>query len=225
MAFAVCVLFLNGLGACLKFADKGLKEELVAGDMSLEIPAGWRFYGPTDGQPPYDFIGGTDSEIKRGGNYSAGFFAIEVSRDDQARLTQRFLSERYNGKRVRFSGYVKTYMVSEWAGLWMRIDTASKQSYAFDDMEDRPVSGTVDWTRLEVVLDVPDNAVTIYFGLHMFGRGQVWLDDCKFEIVGNEVPVTNQNRLLGGHKRRFSIPEFLPNEPVNLDFEEENLFE
>jgi len=209
----------------MKFADKGLKEELIQGEISPEIPAGWRLYGPVDGRPAYDFYGGTDSEIKRGGSYAATFLGIEVSRDDEARLTQRFLSARYNGKRVRFSGYVKTHMVSEWAGLWMRIDTPSKQSYAFDDMEDRPVSGTTDWTRLEIVLDVPDNALTVYMGLHMFGRGQVWLDDCKFEIVGDDVPVTNQDRLLGGYKRRYSVPDFLPETPVNLDFEEADLVE
>lgn len=209
----------------MQFADKGLKAELIQGDVTGEIPPGWVLYGPVDGQPAYDFFGGLDKKIKHGGSRSVSFYATDVSRDDQARLTQRFLSDRYNGKRVRFSGYLKTNLVSEWAGLWMRVDTASKQFYAFDDMEDRPVSGTVDWARYEVVLDVPENAATIYFGALLFGRGQVWLDDCAFEIVDSDVPVTNLDRLLGGHDRRLTIPSSLENKPVNLDFEEEYLFD
>ncbi len=216
----IFVLF-AALVSCMKFADKGLDEQSIQGDITPGTPGGWRMYGPFDGQPAYDFYHGLDQKIKHGGGASASFLAIEVTRNDQARLTQRFLADRYCGKRVRFSGYLKTYQVNEWAGLWMRVDTKSKQSYAFDDMEDRPISGTTDWARYEVVLDVPDNAVAIYLGAHLFGRGQVWMDDCAFEVVGGEVPLTNQNRLLGGHNRRYSIPKFLEDEPVNLDFEEE----
>jgi hypothetical protein len=37
------------------------------------------------------------------------------------------------------------------------------------------------------------------------------------------VPATDQNRLLGGYNRRYSVPKFLLDEPINLNFEEEYL--
>jgi len=163
---------------------------------------------------------GYDEAIKHGGSYSVSFLAIEVTKDDQARLTQRFVADRYRGKRVRFSGYMKTNMVNGWAGLWMRVDTVTKVGWAFDDMEDREAKGTTDWKRYQVVLDVPQDAAAIYLGAHLFGRGQVWVDDCAFEVVGDDVPATDGSRLRGGRERNFSIPPFLDDEPVNLDFEE-----
>lgn len=213
-------IFVLAASACMKFADRGLDEQSIQGEIAPGTPAGWRLYGPDDGRPAYDFYGGLDEKIKHGGSASASVLAIEVSRNDQARLTLRFLADLYRGQRVRFSGFLKTNRVNEWAGLWVRVDTEDKQSYVFDDMEDRPVSGTTEWARYEVVLDVPDDAATIYMGAQLFGRGQIWVDDCAFEIVGDEVPITNDDRLLGGHKRRYSIPDFLANKPENLDFEE-----
>lgn len=205
---------------CLKSVDRGLDEQSIEGDITPQIPAGWSLFGPVDGQPAFDFYGGYDAGIKRSGVHSVTFLAIEVTKDDQARLTQRFVADRYRGKRVRFSGYMKTNMVNGWAGLWMRVDTDTKVGWAFDDMEDLGVSGTTDWTQYQVVLDVPEDAATIYLGAHLYGRGQVWLDDCRFEVVGDDVPATDGSRYRGGRDRTFSIPPFLEDEPVNLDFEE-----
>jgi hypothetical protein len=88
-------------------------------------------------------------------------------------------------------------------------------------MEDRPVSGTAGWTRGEVVLDIPEDAVSIYMGAHLVGRGQLWVDGCRFEVVGDDVPTTDQYRLQGGYGRRFVIPDFLRDEPITLDFDED----
>ena len=61
----------------------------------------------------------------------------------------------------------------------------------------------------EIVLDVPEQADQISFGLLLTGKGQVWMDDLKFEVVGKDVPTTD-----GGLNQR------IPKEPTNLDFEE-----
>jgi hypothetical protein len=211
------------LGGCLKTIDTGLDEESVQGEFVPRMPGGWMLYGRVDGQEAFDFLGGYDTEIKRSGSRSFCVFAVSVTSDDQARLTQRFSAESFRGRRVRFSGYLKANRVSEWAGLWMRVDTDTKQAYAFDDMEDRSVSGTAEWTLGEVVLDIPDDAVSIYLGAHLFGRGQLWVDECRFEVVGDDVPTTDKYRLQGGYNRRFAIPNFLRDEPLNLDFDEDEI--
>jgi hypothetical protein len=216
------VLVTIGLAAsgCLKSIDRGLDEQSIEGEITPGVPAGWSLFGPVDGKPAFDFYCGYDTVVKHGGARSATFLAIGVTNEDQARLTQRFLADRYRGRRVRFTGYLKTNKVNFWAGLWMRVDTATRVGWAFDDMEDRGLSGTTDWTRCSVVLDVPEDGAAIYIGAVLHGRGQVWVDDCTFEVVGDDVPATDGSRLRGGRERTFSIPQLLPDEPVNLDFEE-----
>ncbi|KAB2352595.1 hypothetical protein [Actinomadura rudentiformis] len=44
---------------------------------------------------------------------------------------------------------------------------------AFDNMGDRPVRGTADWQRYEVVLDVPRAAVNVAYGVLLVGAGVV----------------------------------------------------
>jgi hypothetical protein len=73
-------------------------------------------------------------------------------------------------------------------------------------MQDRPIKGTTEWQRYEVVLDVPEGATGIFFGILLDGRGEVWLNSVNFEVVGTDVPVTS------GRRAR-------PNGPRNLEFE------
>jgi hypothetical protein len=79
---------------------------------------------------------------------------------------------------------------------------------AFDNMQDRAITGTTGWQRYNVVLDVPKDATGISFGILLNGTGEVWLNSTKFEVVGPEIPVTSH----GDRK--------LPDKPVNLDFAE-----
>ena len=77
---------------------------------------------------------------------------------------------------------------------------------AFDNMQGRPLKGTIDWTRVEIVLDVPTEAKDIAFGILLSRDGQVWLDDLKFEVVPTSVPVSGRGVQL-------------TKAPSNLDFE------
>ncbi|MFZ6757753.1 transcriptional regulator [Undibacterium sp. Ji50W] len=104
-------------------------------------------------------------------------------------LMQMVSADQYRNKRVRFQARIKTKDVDSWAGLWMRVDTSSRNEMPFYNSEDKPITGTTDWQLRSVVLDVPANANSIAFGVIDGGKGQVWLDDLKLEVVGNDVPV------------------------------------
>ena len=121
-------------------------------------------------------------------------------------MMQSFDPGEYRGKRLKFSAFAKAGGVSRWAGLWMRVDGPEQgRSLAFDNMQARPIKGTKDWTRYDVVLDVADNATAIAFGILLDGPGTVWLDDATFDIVDNSVPTT-------GGQLKSTRPE-------NLNFE------
>ncbi|WP_373990471.1 transcriptional regulator [Duganella sp. BuS-21] len=107
-------------------------------------------------------------------------------------LMQKISAENYKGKRVRFQAMVKTRDVSNWAGLWMRADRSGESSSAFYNSQDKPIAGTTDWQLRSVTLDIPEDAVGLYFGVIDSGKGQVWIDQLSLDVVGMDVPVDVQ---------------------------------
>jgi hypothetical protein len=72
----------------------------------------------------------------------------------------------------------------------MRVDDHGRRSSAFDNMQDRPIECSTDWTQHVVVLDVSENGAGIFFGVLLTGSGQIWIKDLQFESVGTDVPTT-----------------------------------
>lgn len=164
------------------------------------LPAGWF----KAGKSPDDYDVGTDHGVKRSGDASAFVKSRSAAAAGFGTLMQTFSADEYLGKRVRLTGYVKSEEVKNWAGLWMRVDGPEPRvPLAFDNMQDRPVRGTRDWTACTIVLDVPRDATDISMGLLLAGEGAVWVDDLKIEVVSTSVPTTGRSR----------------GKPVNLDFE------
>ncbi len=98
----------------------------------------------------------------------------------------------YAGKRIRFSAHVKALDVMDWAGLWMRVDGEGGcgTTLAFDNMNGRPIKGSRDWARYDIVLDVAKEAKSICLGVLLQGQGEVWLSGVSFEAVSTAVPTT-----------------------------------
>jgi erythromycin esterase-like protein len=88
------------------------------------------------------------------------------------------------GKKVRFSGFIKTEDVKNgYAGLWFRANSASGV-VAFDNMQNRGATGTADWKQYVIDLSVPATVTNIVFGALMPGSGRAWFDDFAVEIDG-----------------------------------------
>ncbi len=77
-------------------------------------------------------------------------------------------------KRMRLSAWVRSEGIESWAGLRMRVDGQQHGSLSFDNMQNRPIKGTTDWHRYEVVLDVPAESVAIAFGLLLTSPAKGW---------------------------------------------------
>jgi hypothetical protein len=154
------------------------------------------------GSHPADYDMGSDAIAFTGG--SSGFIrANKPMPGGFGTYMQTIDAAEYRGKRLRLSAYVKSDSVGSWAGLWMRVDDATKP-IAFDNMQDRAIKGTQNWTQHSIVLDVGANATAVAFGILLSGGGAVWIDDVTFETVGQDVPVTDTMLRTG---------------PQNLDFE------
>lgn len=183
--------------------------------LSFDLPTGWFSAGdkPKSYEMGIDRIAGQDS--KNAGSIKS----IENNIEGFGTLMQDFLPNKYLGKRIRLTGMLKTKDVSNWAGLWLRIDTKTPiKAVVFDNMHDRKndqsVKGTTDWKKYEIILDVPFNASNIAFGALLSGTGQIWFDNLNFEIVTPNIPTTGIE--METKSSTYSSPK---NEPFNLDFE------
>jgi erythromycin esterase-like protein len=88
------------------------------------------------------------------------------------------------GHHIEFSGLIRTRAVTGFAGLWWRADTNEKYAAAFSNMQDQAISGTRDWKRYSLALDIPANTTNVHFGMLMAGKGTAWFDSLAVTIDG-----------------------------------------
>jgi hypothetical protein len=156
-------------------------------EVPLEIPGWYRA-----GSAPDAYEMGIDHDVVHGGVGAAYLKSASATPEGFGTLMQTIQPGAFRGKRIRLSAAVRAGEVTGWAGLWMRVDGKDGRVLAFDNMEDRAVRGSADWARHEVVLDVPDDAADIAFGLLLHGAGTVWLDDVSLSPVDGAVSVTQR---------------------------------
>lgn len=176
----------------------------VTAILSFDLPKGWY----KSGSAPEKYEMGVEFGSGRASKYAATIQSNARRIHGFGTLMQNISADKYRGKKIKLSGYMKSYDVEKWAGFWLRVDAKkSKTPLSFDNMYDRPVSGNSNWQKYEIILDVPDNASNIAFGALLSGTGKIWFDDLKIEEVPGSVSSTGSK-----HKQRT--------EPENLDFEE-----
>lgn len=191
-----------------KIARLSLLLLLASALMAYDFPKGWT----AGGSRPDEYQMGIDEGAGRNGKNAATIRSKKKETTGFGSLFQTIASDKYKGKRVRFTVFVKTKNVSNWAGPWMSVHgelsspltgKTERRALTHFNMFRRGISGDTDFTKYDVVLDVPDSSVDIAYGVELHGPGQVWFDGVNFETVGNEVPVSNP----------------LPSDPSNLDFD------
>ena len=190
---------------------------------TLQVAPGWMV------SPDYDeaFEVGVDHTVAHSGKASTYIKSKRhASENSHANIGQRIKADAYRGKRVRLSGFVKTTNVTGGASLWMRIDS-EKGILGHDRMVDRALKGTNNWTKLEIVLDVPEDSAGVIFGLRQNGAGQVWMDDLRWETVESDVPTTRPDngrpasQLLTEEQLKRIVEGYAEAslQPINMGFE------
>lgn len=170
--------------------------------LSFTTPKGWHKAGSD--RDSYDM--GIDAGSGLGNSKAATIQSNTDRVTGFGTLMQNFRPGNYRGKKIRMTGYMKSYDVDGWAGFWLRIDgEPGTYALAFDNMQDRPIKGTTGWTKYEVVLNVSENAENIAFGALLVGQGKIWFDNIRFEEIAE--PARKPGTII--YK-----------DPVNLNFEE-----
>ena len=141
------------------------------------------------------------------GKYSAYIRSREAETSTMGTLWQAIKPRpAWFGERVRMTAYLKTLSVRDATGLFMRVSTYGGW-INYDYMYDRVVQGDTDWHKYMIVLDIPHDTSLIDFGVWIVGKGEVQVDDFRFDVVDNKLAVTGTSE-----KIEFDQPE-------NLDFE------
>ena len=175
---------------------------------SFDLPKDW-FKAGSD---PNKYDMGIDKGSGQDGKNAATIKSIDNTISGFGTLMQECKPDKYIGKRIKMSCYIKSENVIDWAGLWLRVDhEGSDTPLSFDNMQDRAVKGTTSWTKYEIVLDIPAKASMLAYGALLSGTGQIWFDNLKFEVVETLVKTTGT---YNSGKTDNKLPE-----PANLDFE------
>jgi erythromycin esterase len=151
---------------------------------NLNFEDGWTGWSMT-GHRPQDYERRIEqlNEEELQGKICAYFASNVADAPGFGAFAQLIGADEYRGKQVQMVAYVKSEAVEQWAGLWMRVDGPDGQSQSFDNMQDRAIQGTSDWTRYEIVLPVFEDSQIIVFGILLVGKGRLWLRDVEIGMI------------------------------------------
>lgn len=136
-------------------------------------------------------------------------------------ILQAMAADGFRGKRLEFSGFVRTEGALASGGLWFVAVDAHGFAVAFDNMGTRRISGNTAWGQHSIVLDIPATAQSISYGAILVWRGSLWLDEVRIHAVDSSVATTAPPvRLRPPLAHRPVDATRLRPAPANLDFEE-----
>lgn len=169
---------------------------VVAGAGEVSMPENWS--QASSGRSNKAYAIGLDPGVDRNGQRSLSVRSQTINEDTDYGLAVQVVNAfGYGGRRVRFSGMLKTSGVTGWAGVFLQADGGEAENFPGSLQQPATLprgsasaKGSSDWHPVSVVIDVPDRPGSIGMGLALVGNGRAWLADLKFEEVGAEVPPT-----------------------------------
>lgn len=181
---------------------------MVASATPLSPLNGWAasssaFHGKTYAQgsapPSKSYTMGLDSQVQFQGQSSLSVQSLpENPLKGKSHGAMMKYAYGYEGRRVRFTGWMRSADVEGWAGAFLRVEPEGMKRLfaARHQPEDLPFgagesSAIGGWTQVSLVADVPNTPGTVLsMGAMVVGQGKVWLSAMQFEEVGREVPLT-----------------------------------
>ena len=146
MRHLLVAMLLLVLPLVIAFADEDF-DKILSFEVSQEegAPHGW-VGGPRDTL----FV---DDEIVHGGEW-AGRIERDAGSERSFSTMTNSLPVEVSGTTLELRGFLRLEGVVEWAGLWLRED-GEAGSVAFDNMQQRELRGTLDWTEYSIKLRRP----------------------------------------------------------------------
>jgi hypothetical protein len=183
----ILYMFIN-LITCLAFGQNTNKPDLNLGfEVSSsygKLPDNWVKLGMKD------YILKVDSSEKHSGAVSMLIEPRDNKTDKSFGCCALSIPAIYEGTQIEVRAYMKYQNVTNGPiGLLLRIDDDSK-TIQFDNMQQKNIQGTSDWTMCSVKLSLSEDARKIYIGALLSGTGKLWVDDFQILIDGVDISKT-----------------------------------
>ena len=145
------------------------------------LPDGWLRWG----MPSYNIQ--IDTVVKHSGKYALRVEPKEEAAEQDFGCPAFSIPAVYEGKSITLKAFMKFENAERPIGLLLRID-GNSGSLQFDNMMQRGITGTQDWTEYSVTLPLPEAAKMIYVGAMLSGKkGMLWVDDFQVLIDNNDI--------------------------------------
>ena len=139
--------------------------------------------------------------------------------EDVEQAVETYLAKREETKkRKRDEGHQASMANLEKSNKRQGIVDENAAMLVMDNLEGDRVKGTKEWTRQNIVVDIPPESVTILIGAMITGDGDIWLDDLRFEEVSTTVELTASSEPIVTNDPCSRPPGVFP-VPTNLSFE------
>jgi hypothetical protein len=146
-----------------------------------QLPDNWINLGTKDYKLKVDSI------EKHSGEKSLSIELIGTNIDKSFGACGYSIPAIYKGNQIELRAYMKLQNVENGqVGLMLRID-GPNGSLKFDNMMEKNIHGTSDWTSYSIVLPLPENAKKIFIGPILQGIGKLWIDDVQLLIDGEDI--------------------------------------
>ena len=94
---------------------------------------------------------------------------------------------KYIGKEIELCAYMKLKNITEGSvNLFFNIEGENGFPIP-DNINNKKISGTADWTKYSIKMNYPEDAKYIYIGVLNSGIGQLWVDDFELLIDGEDL--------------------------------------
>ncbi|KAA9001699.1 hypothetical protein FJU30_05235 [Affinibrenneria salicis] len=176
-------------------------------NLPLVLPLNWRMSRQTNQRYYRAGLSPDDSGVALVESLSG--YGDAMPDDSFGCLMQSIVADDFKNCRVKLSASLRTEGVDS-ASIWIRVDRLPGTVLRFDNLRQRagkdgPLRGDCGWTERSIIVDVPDYALSIHYGILLQGHGRVWARAFRLETVGLDVPAT------AGNGRYLAAPS-------NLDF-------
>ena len=144
------------------------------------VPANWSFLTaqPKIYRTGYDKVANSQTPT------SLVIRSLNSSAEGFAGLSQKCDATPYRGQRVRIS-------------VWIKTDGVNGSAYFFFVVNDQEgarlacgadgVGGSRYWRQYAAVVDVPEEAATLFYDMALSGAGKAWFNDLQIDVVPNTV--------------------------------------
>ena len=151
---------------------------------SDSLPAGWG----KSGNRPTEYAATVDHTVYRSGRGSGQLRSLVATASGTGVLAQGIRADSLRGARIRVAAWLRARDVHE-VRFFARVDGPGS-ILDFGNGVGDPLTGTFDWTLREIVVDVPNDAIGVTFGMVIAGNGTAWIDDVVVSSVPKGTPRT-----------------------------------